>query len=387
MVSADAMKALPSLTLAMVLALAGCATWQPPAEFSDAALRGRALTRDNQGLRVSAAVLSPEDSRSILGVDLDHSQMQPVWVEVHNATPRLMWLLRTGTDPDYFSPLEVAWSFHKPLGGSANASIDRHFEKLGFPNPIPAGTTHAGILFTNRERGTKLLNVDLLGQKTLVPFSLFLTVPEDDAASGATVAQDQQHVPASQVVGYSDLTEFRAAIERLPCCAQGPGTAPGDPLNVVIVGELEDIAAAMVRRNYLRDARAVDMGQEVLGRTPDVVLRKQTHARSSAAWIRAWRTPLSFDGRPVYIAQAGRPVGGRFAAPDAGFRTHADVDEARNLLVQDMMYSGGLDKLGFAHGSGTSGRGDGLRSVLFFATRPLSLSDVEILDWVRFIER
>ena len=313
--------------------------------------------------------------------------MQPVWVEVHNATPRLMWLLRTGTDPDYFSPLEVAWSLHKPLGGGANASIDRHFEKLGFPNPIPAGTTHAGILFTNRERGTKLLNVDLLGQKTLVPFSLFLTVPQDDAASGATVAQDQQHVPASQVVDYNDLAEFRAAIERLPCCAQGPGTAPGDPLNVVVVGELEDIAAAMVRRNYLRDTRAFDMGQEVLGRGPDVVLRKQAHARSSAAWIRAWRTPLSFDGRPVYIAQAGRPVGGRFAAPDAGFRTHADVDEARNLLVQDMMYSGGLDKLGFAHGSGTSGRGDGLRSVLFFATRPLSLSDVEILDWVRFIER
>ena len=381
------MKALPSLTLALALALAGCATWEPPGEFSDAALRRRAVTKDNQGMRVSAAVLSREDSRSMLGIDLDDSQMQPVWVEVHNATPRLMWLLRTGTDPDYFSPLEVAWSFHKPLGGSANASIDRHFEKLGLRNPIPAGATHAGILFTNRERGIKLLNVDLLGQKTMVPFSLFLTVPEDGAASGATAAKDQQHVPASQVVDYSDLAEFRAAIERLPCCAQGPGTAPGDPLNVVVVGELEDIAAALVRRNYLRDTRTVDMGQEVLGRSPDIVLRKQTHARSSAAWIRAWRTPLSFDGRPVYVAQAGRPVGGRFAAPDAGLRTHADVDEARNLLVQDMMYSGGLDKLGFAHGSGTSGRGDGLRSVLFFATRPLSLSDVEILDWVRLANR
>jgi hypothetical protein len=381
------MKALPSLTLALALALAGCATWEPPAGFSDAALRHRAVTRDNQDLRVSAAVLSREDSRSMLGVDLDHSQMQPVWVEVHNATPRLMWLLRTGTDPDYFSPLEVAWSFHKPLGGSANASIDRHFEKLGFRNPIPAGTTHAGILFTNRERGTKLLNVDLLGQKTLVPFSLFLTVPEDNAASGATAAQDRPHAPASEVVDYRDVAELRAAIERLPCCAQGPGTTPGDPLNVVVVGDLEDIAAAMVRRNYLRDTRAVDMGQEVFGRSPDIVLRKQTQARSPAAWIRAWRTPVSFDGQPVYLAQAGRPVGGRFAAPDAPILTHADVDEARNLLVQDMMYSGGLEKLGFARGSGTPERGDGLRAALFFATRPLSLSDVEILDWVRLANR
>jgi hypothetical protein len=281
----------------------------------------------------------------------------------------------------------VAWSVHTPLGGSANASIDRHFEKLGFRNPIPAGTTHAGILFTNRERGTKLLNVDLLGQKTLVPFSLFLPVPENDAASGAGVAQSNVRGPASQVVDYIDLAGLRAAIERLPCCAQGRGTTPGDPLNVVVVGELEDIAAAMVRRSYLRDTRAVDAGQEVFGRSPDVVLRKQAQARSPAAWIRAWRTPVSFDGRPVYLAQAGRPVSGRFAAPDAQILTHADVDEARNLLVQDMMYSGGLDKLGFAHGSGARERGDGLRAVLFFATRPLSLSDVEILDWVRFAER
>ena len=30
---------------------------------------------------------------------------------------------------------------------------------------------------------------------------------------------------------------------------------------------------------------------------------------------------------------------------------------------------------------------DGLRAVLFFATRPLSLSDVEMLDWVPYLER
>jgi LssY-like putative type I secretion system component LssY len=373
--------------LALVFAVASCATWQAPADVSDAPLRNRAMSATNQGLRVSAAVLSRDESRSMLGTEIDHSQMQPVWVEVENPMSRPMWLLRSGTDPDYFSPLEVAWSVHKALAGAANASIDQHFEKLGFKNPIPAGATRAGILFTHPERGTKLLNVDVLGQKTLVPFTLFLPVPADDAASGATAAQSLFEYPASQVADYKDLAELRAAIERLPCCAQGQDMAPGDPLNVVVVGELEDIAAAMVRRNYLRDTRAVDVGQEVFARSPDVVLRKQAQARSSAAWIRAWRTPVSFDRRPVYIAQAGRPVGGRFAASDAAIVTHADVDEARNLLVQDMMYSGGLDKLGFAHGSGARERGDGLRAVLFFVTRPLSLSDVEILDWVQLIKR
>ena len=385
---ADAMNALPSWTLALALALAGCATWQPPAEFSDAALRGRAVTRDNQGLRVSAAVLSREESRSMLGIDVDHSQMQPVWVEVHNATPRLMWLLRTGTDPDYFSPLEVAWSVHTPLGGSANASIDRHFEKLGFMNPIPPGATRAGMLFTKPERRTKLLNIDLLGQKTLVPFSLFVPVPENEAASGASAAQKDPRGPDAGVVDYSELPKLRAAIERLPCCALSRGSGKGDPLNVVVVGELEDIGAAMVRRNYRRDARTADLAQQVFGRGPDEVLRKQAQPRSSAAWIRVWRAPVSFEGRPVYLAQAGRPVGGRFALPDAAeIQTHEDVDEARNHLLQDMMYSGGLDKLGFAHGAGASERRDGLRAVLFFATRPLSLSDVEILDWEPFGKR
>ena len=70
------------------------------------------------------------------------------------------------------------------------------------------------------------------------------------------------------------------------------------------------------------------------------------------------------------------------------------MDEARNLFVQDMMYSGGLERLGFVTGVGAVPRAqprlaangasyftDGLRAVLFFATRPLTISDVHLLDW------
>jgi hypothetical protein len=64
-----------------------------------------------------------------------------------------------------------------------------------------------------------------------------------------------------------------------------------------------------------------------------------------------------------------------------------------------MMYSGGLEKLGFVNGVGpapqtharTTLNGahyftDGLRAVMFFATRPLSFSNVEILKWVPYLE-
>ena len=66
---------------------------------------------------MSAAVLSAEDSRRMFGADLDNTDVQPVWIEIRNRTSQPLWLLRPGTDPDYFSPLEVAWSLHTPLGG------------------------------------------------------------------------------------------------------------------------------------------------------------------------------------------------------------------------------------------------------------------------------
>jgi LssY C-terminus len=314
----------------------------------------------------------------MFGTDLAGAQVQPVWVEIQNTTAQPKWLLRTGTDPNYFSPLEVAWSAHTTLGGSANAAIDEHFDKLGFKNPIAPGTTRTGIIFTNPERGIKLLNVDVLGPQVLVPFTLFLPVPQDTAAAGATAAPELFRYPASELTDYRELGALRGAIERLPGAA-----TQGEPLNVVLVGELGDIAAAMVRRSYHRDARAADMAHQVFGRSPDAVLRKQASARSPSTWIRAWRAPLTFEGRAVYVGQVARPVGGRFAPANAtDGRAHEDFDEARNLVVQDMMYSGGLDKLGFARGAGAGEHRDGLRAVMFFAIRPLSLSDVEILEWV-----
>jgi hypothetical protein len=63
------------------------------------------------------------------------------------------------------------------------------------------------------------------------------------------------------------------------------------------------------------------------------------------------------------------------------------------------MYSGGLDRLGFVNGvglasparprttlDGVSYYTDGLRAVVFFATRPRSLSDVDFLEWVPYLD-
>ncbi|MGO4549606.1 LssY C-terminal domain-containing protein [Lysobacter sp. 2RAF19] len=381
---------------ALSLALVGCAMWQAPPGVDDAALRARATTATaRENVRVSAVVVGAQTSRQMFGPDIEKANVEPIWIEVENRSAQPLWLLRSGTDPDYFSPLEVAWSMHRAFAGGTNARIDQIVQDAAFVNPVPPGATHAGIIFINPQRGTTLVNIDLFGRKTLIPFSLFLH-PDDHVGPAPLTFE----YPQAQVVDYTDLDALRWALERLPCCAtDAGGSAQGDPLNAVFIGSMADIGAATIRRDYRRDARASDQAQRVFARAPDIVGRKQAQTGSSATWIRAWATPLLFDGKPVFVAQVGRPVGGRFASGEARSPLlHHAVDEARNFMVQDMMYSGGLEKLGFITGAGQAGASkatfdgahydtDGLRAVLFFGTRPLSLGDIEILDWVPLLER
>jgi len=376
--------------------LAGCSTWQPPAAGGDEPIRARAASLTKQGITLKAAVLSTAESERLFGANVKASGVQPVWIEVRNGTSQSLGLLRTGTDPDYFSPLEVAWSLHGRLSSGTNARIDEWFNQQGFRNPIPPGETRSGVVFTNPARGTKLLNVDLLGDQSLVVFTLFLRVPDDDA--DPSFSRSLFEYPASAITDYQDLASLRGALERLPCCAMdAAGQVNGDPLNGVAIGGVEDFGAAVVRRNYRRNQQALDDAQYVFGRVPDAVLRKQAQAGAPANWVRAWRAPITYQGRPIYVLQIGRPRGGRFAASGVPPVLHEDVDEARNVVVQDCIYSEGLERLGFVGGVGPADRSrerttfggagyftDGLRAVLFFAARPLSLSDLQILDWVPF---
>ena len=288
--------------------------------------------------------------------------------------------------------LEIAWLLHTKFDKKGNAEIDTYFESLSFKNPIPSGVTRSGILFTNPHKGTHVLNVDLLGQQTFFPFTLFLRVPgEHDTTPKEALAR----LEALDYTDYQDTDAFRVALEQLPCCTTG-----GDPANLVLVGEFADIAAAMIRRGYRSDHEESDNRQQLFERPADIIVRKSGDG-VAANWIRMWFAPLRYQGQPVVLAQSGRPIGGRFALATSNKpQLHPDVDESRNLLIQDLLYSGGLAKLGFVRGVGAVAEEpakntnskhhyhtDGLRAVLFFETRPLTLSDIEILDWVPVLEQ
>ena len=383
----------------LCLALAGCSSWRapPPADFSE--LDNRAETQTVRGVRLSAAVLGREDSQQVFGVDVNATGVQPVWIEVENNTPEILWLLRSGTDPDYFSPLEVAWSFHSAFSSESNSRLDTHFHAMSFPNPIPPQTTVSGILFTNPHRQVKFLNVDILGEGQVFAFTLFPTIPEDAPDEPVTVAIKRLFEATTE--DYGDTDSLRARLEQAPCCATGvDGSEPGDPVNVVIAGEFPDIVSALVRRGFRKQEQDIDFAQQLFGRAPDAVARKAGQEGVPANWLRLWVAPFRYRGQPVFLGQAGRPLGGRFRNEENQPKLHPNVDEARQILIQDMLYSGGLGGLAFSRGVGAAAvdepRGsldstqyftDGLRAVMFLVTRPRAMSSVEILEWESYSGR
>jgi hypothetical protein len=233
----------------------------------------------------------------------------------------------------------------------------------------------------------------LLGQQRIYPFTLFLPIPGEHKA---LVQEALERLAESAKNNYHNPELFRAALEQLPCCASG-----GDPANMVFVGKINDIAAALIRRGYRLEQNEHDNQQRIFERPPDLVARKKGQGGVPANWLRMWVTPMQYQDQPVLLVQSGRPQGGRFAVPDSGEQPlHPNVDESRNLLIQDLMYSGGLSQLGFVGGVGVVPRTsaentdshihyhtDGLRAVLFFVTRPLAISDIELLDWVPLLQQ
>jgi len=383
------------IIVALASTLSGCAGWTAPTTVDTSDLAERAVTEAVRDVSLRASVLGAQESRRIFGADVNGAGIQPVWIEVRNSSPDTLWLLRAGTDPDYFSPLEVAWSFHTPMASTQNAAIDEHFEVLDFANPIPPESTRSGIIFTNPHHRTRVLNVDLLGPEKLIPFTLFLPDPDNPPDQTASQVVVQQLEAAHEDI--QDVESFRDRLRRMPCNAGNREKKErGDPLNLVLVGRLADLAAALVRRGFRSDRITFDDKQRLFARPPDFVMRKAGRADVPSHWLRGWVAPFRFEGLPVFLAQVGRPVGGRLAVDqDNRHRLHADVDETRNLLVQDLMYSGGLAKLGFSECLTAQGvqsqtnlardefRTDGARAVMFFVTRPRSLAEMELLDWIR----
>lgn len=387
--------------ICLALFMGACASYKRPDIITGDHVRERALIKERSGIQVAIAVLGTEEAKEIFGIDLSLKNIQAVWIEIENNTDRPLNLLPTAMDPYYFAPLEVAYVYHKTHAADANAAIDEHLLTLNFPvrSPILPGSSMSGYVFTNRTKGMKVIDVDLLGHNFSQNFTFF--APNPDAEEGQRIlAHMETMFPAQELKIVASEAALRQALEQLPCCVSDEDGIPtGEPLNVVIIGEIDDWITGFVRRGYQYQPLSL---RYAFGRPQDISGQKESrgYTRSQEHFIRFWKTPILYDGKPIWIAQTGTRLGGRFAEKtpnEVAIPLDPYVDHTRNDLTQDLAYSQALIKIGYVKGSGRSHPTrtdataksavhyitDGLRVVLVFARRPASLADIDFFDWER----
>jgi hypothetical protein len=365
---------------------------------------------------VKAAVPTIAEAQAIYGVELASKHIQPVWVEVRNDSTAPYWFLPSGLDPNYFSPSEAAFAFHTG-SDDADRQLDEKFQKLHFQNPVRPGSTEAGFMLVNLDEGFKAIDIDLISREDVKSFSFIIADP-DFKADYKMVDFNTLHA-AEEIINIEDEEELRRVLEELPCCTtNAKGDEFGDPLNLVLIGETNDIVPALVRRGWhateviwsraiLRTIKSFIKGERyryspisplyVYGRRQDIGWQKARSTIHERNHMRFWLSPIRYRGQKVFVGQISRDIGVKLTLKSPTIWTHVidpDVDEARRYLVEDLAYSQALARHGYVKGVGVVTREDpkmnlmgdpfytdGLRVVLFFEPRPYSLSEIEFLEW------
>lgn len=396
-------------------------TFKPQSIFK-VPFRERAQSKFDDDVRVTATVLSAEESRQIFGVNLAKKGIQPVWIRVENHDTRPYWLMYSGLDPNYFSPIEAAQVNHSIFTKSLNTKIEEHFRVLGFRNPIASGASVSGFIYANLDEGTKVVDIRLLRFNTsgfgkTKFFTLFLPVP---GIKADYYDVDFERLYTSSEIVDLDEKELRIALENLPCCTTDEdGTQQGDPLDLVLIGTREVIASAFIRRGWLaaeetygkaiwKTVKSFLLGSKYLyspvsplylySRQQDRAGQKPRQTVHQRNHLRLWLSPMRHKGLPVWIGQISRDVGVRFTLkiwPPVTHKIDSDIDEALHALLEDMVYSQQLAKVGWVKGVGAASRskprhnltGDpyftfGLRLVLMFEkTPPRASENIQSFFW------
>jgi hypothetical protein len=388
------------------------------AEDGTPAYVARAQSRTADKLRVSGAALSAAESAALYGVPLAEKGFQPVWIEVENGDSVPYWLLFPGLDPGFLPPSEAAEIMARTP--DVSGELVRRFRELAFHNPVPPGGKVSGFVLTRLHEGVKMLHVDLFGNRRGASVSFLVEVPGLRADyERSQERRDRLLATAEDREDVTDEAALRAALEALPCCVTNKkGSKPGDPLNLVVIGSVEDAFPAFIRRGWTptevtwrgsvlrmirsalareRYAYAPISDLYLFGRPQDIALQKARDNIHQRNHLRLWRTTMDFRGKPVWVGQISRDIGSRLTIHSPTLTTHKidpDVDEAALALAEDLAYSQGLQAFGFVGGVGaapkeaprrnltndpyyTSGR----RLILIFDAEPTPITGIHILQW------
>jgi hypothetical protein len=391
--------------------------YEPDPRF-DAHL-ARAQTQEHPQARATVAVLAADESRRLFGVDLARRGIQPVFVRIENRSSEGMRLQLVNIDPRYFTPLEAAAVNHFSIGRRlsafgamgwvfvpllalvplklvtaylANGRMDEFFRARGFPlASIPPGGAAEGFVFTTLDLGTKSVHVRLgrsgglrqafgrllhqAATPTTDDIEFVFTVPVPGITADY-LDRDFDTIRPRSTVEACDLDALVARLEALPpATTNAAGTRPGDPVNLVVIGEFETLLGAFAARwdesetitlaTCWKTVRAFLLGANyryspvsplhLFGRDQDIALQRTRHSINERLHLRLWLTPLTFDGKPVWAGQVSRDIGVRFTTRAWNLTTHRidpNIDESRDYVIEDLLQARRVAAAGYVEGVG-----------------------------------
>ena len=104
---------------------------------------------------------------------------------------------------------------------------------------------------------------------------------------------------------------------------------------------------------FLEDRGGLD--ERLFGRDQDIALQRTRHSINERLHLRLWLTPLTFEGKPVWVGQVSRDIGVRFTTRAWNLTTHRidpNVDESRDYVIEDLVQARRVAAAGYVDGVG-----------------------------------
>jgi hypothetical protein len=405
------------IALCLVLLTASCATSFSPQPVDVQTGPGEIQTQNQNDMTVSTTILSDEQAARLYGVELADFGLQAIWLRIENHTEHAHWLLVSALDPNYFPPDEAAVLFHAGLDGDDEQAVTGHFRALAIPLKSAPGSVNEGFVLAPRHEGGRYVMVKLASNQHILDFGFAVTLPDGDFDFERL---DPAGIYGDRELPDLDLATLRQELRALPCCVKdASGERNGDPLNLVVIGDVGDVLAAMSRAGWSFTHRidfktvqrmigAAVSGQAYAvapvsplyfqGRPQDMALQRARNTIVQRNHLRLWLAPFRFEERSVWVGQISRDIGIKATTKSPTLTTHVidpNVDEAREHLLQSLMVAGAIDRFAFVQGMAPVSQAapnqnltgdpyftDGLRFVVMLSddgTTPPE--EVEFLEW------
>lgn len=374
-------------------------------------------TKTREGITITTSVLTESEAQMVFGVPIVENGVEPVWIKIENNDDIPYFIFPIEIDPNYYSAREAARKGHLQRSTNSNEEVDRYFIENEIPKYVRPGKTISGFVYTEPDIGVKQFKVKLLGPGVVK--RAYFIFPEPGLKLDFEDLDAYELYMKEDIELHDDEEALRKALEELPCCTTNKkASGDGDPLNLVVIGEMDQFLPYFIKRGWqvtediyvsslFKEIRAFFFGSEyryapvsslyVFGRGQDIALQKPRKNIYRRNHLRLWLTPIHFEGKPVWVGQISRDIGISFSTKNWWLSNHdidPDVDAARNFLAQDMMLSHGVANMGYVRGMDPTTTeepmknfmdqpifSDGLRLVLLFTDVHIDITDLELFHW------